>query len=73
MKIQVLALMQIIFSYSYLESNLISLSPGVLQWCSGLRTWHHHCSAQVAALVKVPSLARELPHAMGVANKIFYH
>ena len=36
---------------------------------SSLRIQHCHCCSWVAAMVQVPSLARELPHVMGMAKK----
>lgn len=38
-------------------------------WCSVLRIRHCHAPARVTALVQVPFLGQELPHARGSAKK----
>ena len=43
---------------------------GLPLWCSGLRIQQYHSrGSQVTAVAQVPSLAWELPHAMGAAKE----
>ena len=38
-------------------------------WCRRLRIWHCHCCGWITAVVRVQSLAQEIPHAVGLAKK----
>ena len=42
---------------------------GVCLWHSGLRIWHCHCSSLACCCGVGQSLAQELPHVAGIANK----